>query len=207
MTPRSRRWAYALTTTLAIGGCVDGALTTAVQVPTDDRAVLERTAGSAEILGMLKRTEALPSGLSASGVIGPKGGHLQIGRAGLQVEFAPGAVAERTHITVTAVAGDVIAYRFQPHGLVFRAPVTIRQSLRNTAAWQNPAVAAELQGSYFERLLVDRTRTWSRSDERRPARLVDSARFLEFPIEHFSGYQVSLGKAPVEVDVDVEISR
>jgi hypothetical protein len=153
---------------------------------------------------MLRRTVKLPRSISATGVIGPKGGHLQIGRAGVRVTFAPGAVAVPTRITVTAVGGRVVAYRFAPHGLVFDAPVTIRQDLRKTVAWRNPELTALLGGSYFDRLMVDRTATYARSEERRPARARDKGRFLEFSIEHFSGYMVSTGLVSVRVEVDVD---
>jgi hypothetical protein len=204
MTPRARRWALAMTTTLAAAACGDREPATAVHFPSDERVALA-TAGSGDIVGVLKRTEALASGLSATGVIGPNGGHLEIAGAGLRVRFARGAVLSPTPITVTAVGGRIVAYKFQPHGLVFRAPVTVRQSLRGTMAWKNPLLAARLEGSYFDKLIVDATAGYARSDERRPAWLTDNASFLEFSIEHFSGYIVSFGKTSVEVEVNVEI--
>src|SRR5436190_740679 len=66
----------------------------------------------------------------------------------------------------------------------------------------------QLQGSYFDRLLVDPTEVYSRSLERRPGKLKDkdAAKWLEFTIEHFSGYMVSTGKAGVDIDIDIDIT-
>lgn len=154
---------------------------------------------------MLKRTEDLTSDLTATAVIGPSGGHLQIPAAGVRVDFAPGAVAVPTPITITALRGNAVAYRFEPHGLVFQAPVTLRQRLRNTAAWEDEVLASQLQGSYFDRLVVDATRSYARTTEARPASLHRRHRTLEFTIEHFSGYMVTTGLVPGHIDVDVEV--
>src|SRR6185295_15262775 len=98
-------------------------------------------------------------------------GHIQIQDAGLRLDFPAGAVRVPTRISVTALGGRNVAYAFEPHGIVFNSPVTLRQSLRNTSAWKDAALAAQLQGSYFERLLVDPTEVFARSQERRPAKL------------------------------------
>ncbi|HET9425333.1 MAG TPA: hypothetical protein VFO55_08185 [Gemmatimonadaceae bacterium] len=205
--PRAMRWAFAMTTTLAVAACGDRQLPTAIEPPTAERAALSAVPGSSDVVGILRRTEYLPPGLSASDVIGPEGGHLQIGRAGLRVEFAPGAVSRPTRISVTAIGGRFVAYRFQPHGLVFDAPVTLRQNLRKTTAWREPLLAGQLQGSYFEKLLVDASGQYAGTTERRAAKLRDESRFLEFTIEHFSGYMVSTGKMPVQVELEIEIHR
>jgi hypothetical protein len=163
------------------------------------------SASETETVGLLKRTEDLPGALSATGVIGPNGGQLRIHKAGIRVDFPRGAVDTETRITVTAVPGRVVAYRFEPHGLVFAQPVTVTQSLRGTAAWRNPSLAAELQGSYFERLFVDTSHSFAKSSERRPGKLKEFGRALEFTIEHFSGYMVSTGKASIDVDISTEV--
>ena len=203
MKPRIARWALATAMCAGIA-CGDRALT-APQVAGAGRPTSSATAGGEETVRLLKRTEELPAGLSASAMIGPRGGRIEIGQAGIQVEFPRGAVATPTLITVTAVGGANVAYRFEPHGLVFQAPVRVRQILHNTIAWKNQALAAELQGSYFERLLVDRSESYARSLERRRGNLKESGKVLEFSIEHFSGYMVSFGRAPVEVEIELPV--
>jgi hypothetical protein len=204
MKPRMKRWILTLTAACAAASCGDAASTEPLALATD-RPSLDVAAAN-DVVRLLKRTEALPSGMTTSGVIGPRGGHLDIARAGFRIEFPAGAVSTPTRITVSAIGGRNVAYRFEPHGLVFKSPVVIRQSLKNTTAWKNPALAAELQGSYFERLLVDPTETYARSFEKRAATVTESARMLEFSIEHFSGYLLSTGEDKVQPDIKIDIT-
>jgi hypothetical protein len=204
MKPRLQRWVLSLTAACAVAACADR-LPTAPEPSTLDHSSLAATS-SADVVRLLKRTDAFASSLTTSGVIGPRGGHLKIEKAGIRVDFPRGAVTTPTLITVTAIRGANVAYSFEPHGITFEQPVTIRQSLRNTVAWKDPALAAALQGAYFERMLVDPTETYARALEHRGGKLKDLGKMLEFTIEHFSGYMVSTGKLPVEISVDIEIS-
>ena len=200
MNPRIRYWALAIAAACAGAACGD-------RMPTETMVASSgpSTASRAdEVVGLLKRTEPLKESVSASAVIGPRGGHLQIKSAGIRVDFPRGAVAVPTLITVTALRGGNVAYLFQPHGIVFHTPVTISQSLQRTAAWKT-SLADELQGSYFERLVVDPSETYARRLEKRPATLKETKTRLEFSIEHFSGYMVSTGLLPIDVKVEVAI--
>jgi hypothetical protein len=204
MKPRFQRWVLASTVAIVAAGC--GESTPAEPRTASGGDALSSTTATSTVVGLVKRTERLPHQLTASRLIGPRGGHIEIGRAGMRIEFAPGAVKAPTRVTVTALRGDNVAYRFEPHGIQFSAPVVIRQSLRNTVAWKNPAVGAQLEGSYFERLLVDSSEAYARRLERRPARLRDGGRLVEFGIEHFSGYILSTGEVQVNVEVNIDIS-
>jgi len=108
--------------------------------------------------------------------IGRSGGEIHLPRAGLTVVVPRGALDRTTRITVTAPAGDLLGYEFQPHGLQFNRPVTLRQEISQDVA------AGGLEVMYFEGdllpevtalevLPVSRTRTEAVSR-----------------IEHFSGY-------------------
>ena len=205
MKPRVMRWAFALTAACAAAACGDRMLTDPQVAESSGPA--HAATSTSDVVRMLKRTESLDDNLTASAIIGPRGGYIRIKAAGVRIDFAPGAVSRPTRISVTAIRGRNVAYRFQPHGLVFNAPVTIQQNLRHTVAWRDPEIAAQLQGSYFDRLLVDETETYARNFERRAARLRDAGRALEFTIEHFSGYMVSVGKAAIDVSADIEITR
>ena len=202
MMPRPQRWILGLAAVCAGLACGDRASTEPV---ISDASPASRSSAGSDVVQILKRDDAIPT-LLASGIISPKGGRLDIESAGLTVDFSRGAVSAPTRITVTALSGRNVAYQFEPHGIVFRAPVTVRQSLRHTTAWKNPALAAQLQGSYFDRLLVDPTEVFARSLERRPGKLKNSSKILEFSIEHFSGYIVSTGKSGVDIEVDIDIT-
>lgn len=205
MQPRLKRWVLSLAAAAAMAACAD-------RLPTEpDLAVSARsalsTASAGDVVRLLKRTDGLSSNLTASGVIGPRGGHLKIEKAGIRIDFPRGAVKTPTLITITAIRGRSVAYRFEPHGITFAEPVTIRQSLRGTTAWKDAEFAAQLQGAYFERLLVDPTESYARAREHRGGTLRDVGRMLEFSIEHFSGYMVSTGKLPVDIDADIDITH
>jgi hypothetical protein len=202
MMPRTQRWILSLAAVCAALACGDGAST---EPQISDAASASTSRSGGDVVKLLKRDDALGS-ISATVVIGPKGGRIQLQDAGLRIDFPRGAVEVPTRITVTALRGRNVAYHFEPHGLVFRTPVTLSQSLRNTSAWKDARFAAQLQGSYFDRLLVDPTEVYSRSLERREGKLKDSAKRLEFTIEHFSGYMVSTGKSGIDIDIDVDIT-
>jgi hypothetical protein len=156
---------------------------------------------------LLKRTKAIKSGLTTSAVIGPAGGEISIPKAGVTVSFAAGAVSKSTRITMTAIEGANVAYEFEPHGLTFAAPVVVRQDLQKTNAISDAALAASLQGSYFEgdlsASLIGPAGNYARVKESRKGKLKGANRYLEFSIEHFSGYLCSTG---VTADISVEIA-
>ncbi|HEY6219949.1 MAG TPA: hypothetical protein VIV65_07815 [Gemmatimonadaceae bacterium] len=194
----SRQGTYRLlwvATAFAIVACGDRELSTQ-PVATAITASFSKTSppGSGSV-AVLKRDKAIHE-KSSSAVIGPNGGSLEIPSAGLRVYFGEGAVAKPTRITATALAGDVVAYEFEPHGLKFTATVTVRQDLHHTTAESNPKFAASLQGSYFEGTLadvLDVAGTHARIKESREGKLKKGDRYLRFTIEHFSGYMVSVG--------------
>src|SRR5689334_14824217 len=83
---------------------------------------------------VLKRLTPLTSDISASAVIGPKGGSIKLDGAGAKIDIPAGALSEATTITMTALAGANVAYEFQPHGITFAQPVKVQQDLRVTWA-------------------------------------------------------------------------
>ena len=210
MTARTTHSLIILAAVLVSGSCGDRGSTTQ-PMAAGGAAELSRAAPAPEssqrIVRILNRTVPLRVGVTASAIIGPAGGHLAIPEAGLTVEFAPRALSKPTRITISAIPGGGVAYEFQPHGVIFAAPVYVTQSLHNTAAEHDPALAAVLQGSYFDTELrnafVDSTHTFARVKERRPAKLHTVRDLLEFTIEHFSGYMVSTGFAGSAVDIQV----
>jgi hypothetical protein len=82
-------------------------------------------------------------------VIGPKGGQIKIGEAGLTVVFSKGAVLQNTTITVTADSGSLVSYEFGPHGTQFLAPVAIEQDMQKTTFAGKPDKATTLYGGYL----------------------------------------------------------
>ncbi len=139
----------------------------------------------------LQRTEALASPITIRQTIGAAGGILSIPAAGVTVTVPRGALEASTVITMTARAGTLVAYDFEPHGITFAKPLVFNQSLKGTNATllsapflrlgyyedpsllgQTTAVVTELIGGLFNAL------NWT----------------FTAPIRHFSGYVVSCGR-------------
>ncbi|HEX8433004.1 MAG TPA: hypothetical protein VF625_17085 [Longimicrobium sp.] len=148
---------------------------------------------------VLQRTTAITQPLQASAVIGKDGGRLEIPGAGLRVDFPTHAVRGNTRITVTAVPGTAVAYVFEPHGLVFRQPVQIRQTFKGTNAEGNHELRKALEGAYFtatDLLSYDVLKATgvAKIVETRPTEMEVNGSGLRFSVEHFSGYLVSTGR-------------
>ena len=157
--------------------------------------------GTLEKLGVplvstaLRRTTALPSDITVSATISGDGGVIAIPAAGLRVEFPRGAiVGEPVKVTARAVAGRLVAYEFEPHGIRFARPVRMTQELRGTEWLKvNPLF---LKAVYFESDSdLDVANGLVRVAEVLPATLNVLSGRLSFNVEHFSGYAVSTGRA------------
>lgn len=113
--------------------------------------------------------------------IGRWGGVIRLPRAGLTVYFPYGALRDHTTITVTAPAGNLVGYHFEPHGLEFGRPVTVAQDLLSTEGLGLSGLSAV----YFEGELEPQVSVL----ERLPLLVL---RILGiFTIEHFSGYVIA----------------
>ena len=132
----------------------------------------------------------LESDISRSAVIGPAGGSISIGELGFRFTVPAGALSEPTNVTVTAVAGSIVAYEFAPHGLRFDERATFSQELRYTGL--TSVLGVLMRGAYFESrddLFPDGTAEVS---ELIPTRLDILPLRVRFPVKHFSGYIVAV---------------
>jgi hypothetical protein len=145
---------------------------------------------------VLKRNTSLKQNVSASAVIGSKGGSIRIDAAGVQITFPAGALNQDTLITVTAFKGSDVAYDFQPHGLVFGKPVMIQQSLAGTWVETYPQLLTGLHGAYYDTDLasafVDAGKYFAKIKENQLGYTDDPSQ-VRFYVGHFSGYLVSCG--------------
>jgi hypothetical protein len=147
----------------------------------------------------LKRSFNLPIDVSASAVIGPRGGEITLWPSGAKIVFPAGALSAPTRITMTAKAGWNVAYEFSPHGIVFDKPVTVQQDLNWTS--YRSGSGGKVQAGYYQdslsEALVGPSLSIARVSE---VRRVDLDRPLNpsvaaFYIYHFSGYLMSSGFA------------
>ena len=109
------------------------------------------------LLGLLvapvKRSAPLASDVSWTFAAGPEGGYTSNTALGLTVSIPAGALDNNVVITVTALKGAPIAYRFSPH-LEFDKKVSISQSLK-TAGDKNLAQLKALTGAAFDKAYID----------------------------------------------------
>jgi hypothetical protein len=87
-----------------------------------------------------------------------------------------------------------VAYKFEPHGLVFERPLTLKQSL-NGVRFDSRDV---LTGAYFktDRLVLNENGL-AQIAELLPATTNRTSNTVTFQVEHFSGYIVASGRSLV----------
>lgn len=206
-TARIARLATVLVGTAAIGvitACSSDRLTGPAPVAPASAGlignVLDLVKGILTPVTGLLRTSSLSSSITRSITVNKNGGELIIPETGLTLTIPKNAVSSTVTIKVTAVAGNMIAYNFEPHGIKFATPITFSQDLSKTAFnGKNPK---NLQGGYFKVLeQLNLLRGLGLVDEQLPARVSNNR--VSFDISHFSGYMVSTGRASA-ADVDVD---
>ena len=135
--------------------------------------------------------------------VGPAGAIVPRPSSGLTITVPPGAVASTTHITVTALKGAAVAYRFEPHGLQFAVPLQLTQSLHGIKLDHPSLGVPPLFAGYFagDSLSVDAVSGDARVIEILPVRIDVKSHAVVLQIRHFSGYTVASAAADSLVDV------
>ena len=197
------RSATMLATAAVIGvlaGCADSTTAPQAVVPQPQAgligSVLDLTKGLLTSVTGLLRLTPQPA-LTRSITVDYAGGVLEIPETGLRVTIPRGAVNSRTTITVTSIAGNMVAYDFAPHGIRFAVPLQLSQSLAGTSV----KAGTVLTGGYFAS--TSQLLPWlglGKVSETLPAR-VENGRVI-FDVRHFSGYMVSTGRASQEQELE-----
>lgn len=131
---------------------------------------------------------------SVSATIGAFGGVLNLPGAGLRVIVPPFAVSSPTLMTVSAVAGNQVAYEFEPHGINFLVPLVVTQNLVGTSALSGGLLPKPIVAGYFASLSdldpLAGTGLVSELLNTSVSLLTKKATFVVF---HFSGYLIATG--------------
>jgi hypothetical protein len=124
--------------------------------------------------------------------VGPSGTVAQDLSTGLTITVPARAIAAPTHITVTALKGAPLAYRFEPHGLQFAVPVQLTQALYGLQLTR-PIFVPQLFAGYFadDSLATDAVTGDARVIEILPVYVDIEAHTAILQIRHFSGYTVA----------------
>ena len=125
--------------------------------------------------------------------VGPEGRIVTHAASGLTISIPSGAVAAETRITVTALKGPHMSFRFAPHGLQFAAPVELRLPLNRLKLKRDPFSYPRLVGGYFreDSLAVEASTGIARVAEVLPLSVDMKTKVLRLEIHHFSGYTVA----------------
>jgi hypothetical protein len=197
---RYYRYASAAAVCIAAAGCGDA---TRASAPPTDAAPLERAAIAARTErahgSLVRRTNQVAEGLSASATITPEGGWLSIPGAGLVVWFPKGAVDVDLVVTASVIHSSRIAYDFQPHGTVFNVPIYVAQLLSGTeldsprSGKNRPSVYAGYLANGSADVSSDGIATFA---EVFNAAYVGSGKqtLVVFQTSHFSGYAMASGR-------------
>ena len=197
----TRFGALSLLATLAVAGCATDRTPSApandvdVTAPARPRTAVpglrfarEGATTAAWTLPGVRREHPLAEDVTVAADIGPEGGSLAIREAGFTLAVPRGAVATRTRFTVTALAGDLLAYDFGPTGATFPIPLEGTQDLRGTSMRKLPR-NAELRLGYFTSPSdVDGTVGTAAVRQEQPVAVEAGGHRLGFRIPHFSGW-------------------
>jgi len=151
----------------------------------------------------VKRLTPLANDVSWSFTVGPAGGVSRRDDVGLLIAVPLGALSSTKTITVTALKGSPVAYKFEPHGLVFNKKVVLTQDLRGTSAGGllsgltsliGGLLGSSLQGAYFSTDRLEMSGDLAKVNELIPALLSTLTNTASFGIQHFSGYILASGR-------------
>jgi hypothetical protein len=141
--------------------------------------------GAGFLVNPALRLTPLVADISWSFIAGPLGATSTNAATGLTVDIPAGALSTTQIITVTALAGPAVAYRFEPHGLEFDHQVGLYQALSALATADK-----HLRGAYFpgDVPAIDPATGLTIVTELEPTKLDKKAGLLRIKIRHFSGY-------------------
>ncbi|HEY2067593.1 MAG TPA: hypothetical protein VGG84_16685 [Gemmatimonadaceae bacterium] len=125
--------------------------------------------------------------------------------AGLRVSFPEGSIPSTTQVCLTAHAGSLLTYSFQPHGLQFGVPVQVLQDLRGTTAYNDRVMARTMIAGYLSAgvqadvddqgvgTFAETFSTAMYDDAEKPTKTAPAS--VTFSTVHFSGYALASGRA------------
>lgn len=127
------------------------------------------------------------------------GGNYTLPGTGLRIIIPGGALRGKGFtLTVTAIAGPMIAYSFEPHGTVFALPLMMTQDMSATSYSRLQNKAAVEVGYFADRSKLDLARNQALISEFLPAAPDWTGHHLRFQVRHFSGYMMSSGRTTLQ---------
>jgi hypothetical protein len=147
---------------------------------------------SGALVHPIRRQQPIAREVSWSFDVDARGTSVRHPGTGLTITVPAGAVAGPTHITVFALRGAPLAYRFEPHGLQFAQPIQLTQSLHGLLLGASRPIPRLFAG-YFadDTLAVDAASGNAPVMEILPVQIDVRAHTAVLSVRHFSGYTVA----------------
>jgi hypothetical protein len=147
-------------------------------------------------VSVVTRDVPLRADITVSTEITPQnGGQIRIPEAGFTVIIPPHAVAYTQTISVTALAGNLVAYDFGPAGSTFLKPLHINQKTHGTDAGLLRGLLGGLHAGYFKNNgQLNFQNATGLVDDLLPTTLDDLLGQADWDITHFSGYLLCTGR-------------
>jgi hypothetical protein len=146
----------------------------------------------------LLRTARLAQNVVVMKTISHSGGTIDVPGTDFQLQIPGGAFAAQSMtFTITAYAGSVVAYDFQPHGVTFLKPLVAVQQLGHTN-WKsyNLPSGKYWAGAYFaDASQIDFTTGRALVNEFMNSMVKVTGAAMSWQIPHFSGYLVAAGES------------
>ena len=141
----------------------------------------------------IRRQQPMANEVSWSFDVDAQGTTVRHPSTGLTITVPAGAVAAPTHITVFALRGAPLAYRFEPHGLQFAVPIQLTQSLHGLLLGGASQPIPRLFAGYFadDSLATDSATGNASVIEILPVQIDVRGHNAVLYVRHFSGYTVA----------------
>lgn len=166
--------------------------------PTEPEAFEEWPVDPSVSAVALTRSSVLAEPITVSAEIGSAGGTIELAQTGLTVVIPRNALDETLTISVTAIAGDVLAYEFGPHGTEFKRPLTLTQRLDLTT-WGSVGRPGRMEAGYFSTPdAVNQEEGEIMVDSFLPVIVDAEMETARFRVKHFSGYMLSTGRRIIQ---------
>jgi hypothetical protein len=194
---RVTRTAIAVVAMTAIAACSTqdgGPLAPAAPAPQANAGLISSLLGILLPVKGVTRNTPLAADVVASAQIGAAGGRISVPGTGLTLIVPAGAVAANTNFSVTAKAGRLVAYEFEPHGAKFPVPLRFVQDLRGTSAGGLLGGLTLGVGYFADASQLDDRQGTGLVNELLGVTLNLLGHEVTANIHHFSGYLVSSGR-------------
>ena len=175
----------------AVAACSMETATSPVSDVGGDRAA-NILPGSERLAWGLARTKPITSPITARARFTAKGGTLVIKELGVTLTVPANALPRDTMtITMTALPGSMVVYEFEPHGTVFRTPLTLSHTLKGTK--YDPTRDGRFGGHFTDRSKIYEQKQQVLINETASPFIVGGS--ISFKIGHVSGWMMSTGFA------------